>query len=250
GIDMVIGVAATDDEGTPASFSNYGSCVNISAPGQRLYSTKTNGNYGTMTGTSMSAPLVAGVAGLYKALHPNATASEIIAAVSSGEAFTGSQATTWTNNYKSKLDAAKVMGVPTTQTPVITNPTPQASGSSGGGGGGGDSGGGGGGGGGEESQPAPKKKGAVKGIKVYISAADRKAPDFIQNATVPVVVDRLFTQVFGRKLTPIESTFWKLRARSDKATETKLKGAMAFFKVKGKTYDPKLLPALPTKKKK
>jgi hypothetical protein len=82
-------------------------------------------------------------------------------------------------------------------------------------------GGGGGGGGGEEPQPAPKKKGTVKGIVYTISAADRKAPDFIKNTTVPVVVERLFFQVFGRKLSPIESTFWKLRARSDLPAQKK-----------------------------
>lgn len=68
-----------------------------------------------------------------------------------------------------------------------------------------------------------------------VPAADLKAPDYILFARVPLIVEQLFAQVFGRKITPAESVCWKLRARSDKATLSKLKGAMAFHKGKGST---------------
>lgn len=81
--------------------------------------------------------------------------------------------------------------------------------------------------------PTPKKP-AVLGI----STTDRKATDFIPNKLVPVVVERIFGGVFGtgRKIDPRESDYWKFRARTDKATESKLKGAMYFLKGKGFTY--------------
>lgn len=94
----------------------------------------------------------------------------------------------------------------------------------------------GGGGGGEEPQPEAKK-GQVKGVvsPLCTRAKDGKAKDFIQNAAVPAIVDRLFTSVFNRKIIHAESTYWKGRARCDKATETKLIGAMQFHKSRGVT---------------
>lgn len=82
---------------------------------------------------------------------------------------------------------------------------------------------------------ADKPAGKVAGATIKISAADRKAPDFIQNQTVPTAVERLFFQIWGRKITHKESVYWKARARSDKATESKLFGAMAWHKLRGRT---------------
>lgn len=70
--DHVIAVAATDRDDTKANFSNYGTWVDISAPGVGIVSTylTSKGEYASMSGTSMASPLVAGVAALVKALHP------------------------------------------------------------------------------------------------------------------------------------------------------------------------------------
>jgi thermitase len=59
-----IAVAATDPSDIKASFSNYGSWVDVAAPGVDIFSTLNQGQYGYKSGTSMSAPLVAGLAGL------------------------------------------------------------------------------------------------------------------------------------------------------------------------------------------
>ncbi len=113
---------------------------------------------------------------------------------------------------------------------VVACPTPAPAPSSDNGGS--SSGGGGGGGGSEEpqSQPKPVKKvGQVKGITTVKGVAT------IVNKNVPSVIDRLFRQVFVRKITPQESTYWKKRARTDKRTEVSLMGTMQWYKAHGTT---------------
>ena len=56
----VMAVAATDAEDRRADFSNYGTFVDISAPGIDLYSAFPNGGAAIWSGTSMAAPLVSG----------------------------------------------------------------------------------------------------------------------------------------------------------------------------------------------
>ena len=60
-------VAASDKTDTRATFSNFGSCVEVYAPGVAITSTWLNGGTNTISGTSMASPHVAGVAALYKA---------------------------------------------------------------------------------------------------------------------------------------------------------------------------------------
>ncbi|MDR4491479.1 MAG: S8 family serine peptidase [Candidatus Nitrosocosmicus sp.] len=60
-----------------ASFSNYGSDVDIAAPGTKIYSTYKGNSYATMSGTSMASPHVAGAAALYMADNPGASPSEV-----------------------------------------------------------------------------------------------------------------------------------------------------------------------------
>ncbi len=72
---------------TFASFSNFGSAVDIGAPGVNILSTKLGGGYTTMSGTSMASPHVAGAAALYISTLPGAAWTAVRnALVNGGEA--------------------------------------------------------------------------------------------------------------------------------------------------------------------
>ncbi|KAB2915944.1 MAG: S8 family serine peptidase [Bacteroidetes bacterium] len=75
--DGVIAVASTDINDNKSSFSNYGTWVDVSAPGSRIRSTIATGSYSTFDGTSMATPMVAGLLGLMKSHNPNMTNAQL-----------------------------------------------------------------------------------------------------------------------------------------------------------------------------
>ncbi|MGQ0467761.1 MAG: S8 family serine peptidase [Sporichthyaceae bacterium] len=78
-----ITVGATGRTDQRADFSNFGSCVDLFAPGEDILSADGTTDAGTtvLSGTSMASPHVAGVAAQWLELHPLATADELRAAV-------------------------------------------------------------------------------------------------------------------------------------------------------------------------
>ncbi|RSN64902.1 serine protease [Amycolatopsis sp. WAC 04182] len=75
-----ITVNATQSDDRRSTFSNYGSCTDIFAPGTSITSLRNGGGTQQMSGTSMATPHVAGAAAIYLTSNPSATP----AAVASG----------------------------------------------------------------------------------------------------------------------------------------------------------------------
>jgi len=112
-LDNIISVAAHDNNGFLANFSNYGEVsVDISAPGVDIFSTVPGmlleGGYAISSGTSMSAPHVTGVAAMLKSIAPDASYELIRKAILDGAVkshkLTGKVATSgYLNAYDSVI---------------------------------------------------------------------------------------------------------------------------------------------------
>src|SRR5437899_892786 len=75
----VMATAATDLLDQKAAFSNYGSYIFVDAPGVNIISAYPGGLYGIVSGTSFSAPAVAGTAALVESVQPTGVAASIAA---------------------------------------------------------------------------------------------------------------------------------------------------------------------------
>ena len=73
----VLSVAATDSKGQLASFSNYGSNIKVAAPGVDILSTFPQNTYSKLSGTSMAAPFVSGVASLVLSQNGGYSANQV-----------------------------------------------------------------------------------------------------------------------------------------------------------------------------
>ncbi len=76
-----IAVAATDSTDTLASFSQYGSWVDIAAPGVNILSTYPSNRYQSLSGTSMACPHVAGAAAVLWSHNPSLTNAQLRSAL-------------------------------------------------------------------------------------------------------------------------------------------------------------------------
>jgi hypothetical protein len=83
--DVVMGVASTNNQDQPSTFSNYGSqVVFVAAPGENVISAYPYGTYAACSGTSFSTPMVAGAAALaqsIRAANESQTANAVANAV-------------------------------------------------------------------------------------------------------------------------------------------------------------------------
>ena len=73
----MIAVAATDTADAKASFSSFGSFVQLSAPGTNLYTTNRSNGYVMQAGTSFSSPIAAAVGALVMAANPSLTGAQV-----------------------------------------------------------------------------------------------------------------------------------------------------------------------------
>jgi subtilisin family serine protease len=132
----VVGVAATDELDSPASFSNFGAPnVFVSAPGVDIYSTWP-GTYAWQDGTSMASPFVAGLAALRFGEHPESSPADVRRVLASTAAKVGGatygadpygtcDGCTWQPSYGyGRVDIASALAAATPPAPPPPPPPP------------------------------------------------------------------------------------------------------------------------------
>jgi subtilisin family serine protease len=80
-VTEAITVAASDENDGQASFSNFGSVVDLYAPGVDITSSWLDGGENTISGTSMATPHVVGAAALYLSANPTASPADVATAL-------------------------------------------------------------------------------------------------------------------------------------------------------------------------
>jgi len=100
----VISVAATTSIDTKASFSNFGSWIDISAPGSQIWSLLPNNSYGVKSGTSFAAPLVSAAAALLLSNNPSLTPAEVLSCLQSS----ADNIDVFNSNYTGLLGAGRL----------------------------------------------------------------------------------------------------------------------------------------------
>ncbi len=100
-----------DRDDTFADFSNYGSDVDLIAPGKCIWSTLPGNRYGYLSGTSMAAPHVTGAVALYKASRPRATPAEVRVALRAAGTQDWNTATDPDGIHEPLLDVARIVAL-------------------------------------------------------------------------------------------------------------------------------------------
>jgi subtilisin family serine protease len=126
-----LAVAGSDSSDRLYSWSDYGSWVDVAAPGC-AYTTQRSGGYWNFCGTSTATPIVAGVAGLMLAANPLATATQLEEALESSAVGIGSGVAYGRVDASRALAAVSTSGpapapTPTTSPTASPAPTPSAS---------------------------------------------------------------------------------------------------------------------------
>ncbi|RNI32035.1 choice-of-anchor D domain-containing protein [Rufibacter immobilis] len=106
--ENVIAVASSDQNDAKSTFSNYGTWVDISAPGTSILSTVvgadgSSGGYAAMSGTSMATPMVAGMVALMLSENPDLTPQAVLQIMRTTADPIGA-----TTQYEGKLGAGRI----------------------------------------------------------------------------------------------------------------------------------------------
>ena len=122
---LAITVGATNSSDQRASFSNYGTCLDIFAPGVNILSSWYTGDSaaGSLSGTSMASPHVAGVVALHLASSPSASPADVAASLNNA-ATTGTVSDTGSGSPNRLLYNLLGPAPTPTPTPTGTPPTP------------------------------------------------------------------------------------------------------------------------------
>lgn len=118
---QAITVGASTQSDVRASFSNFGSCLDVFAPGQEVLSAWLGGTYSLLNGTSMASPHVAGIAALYLQANPRLTPSEVESAIKNSS--TKGALISIGRNSPNSLAYSAAITAPPTPSPTTTTST-------------------------------------------------------------------------------------------------------------------------------
>ena len=119
--DAITCVSATDTNDVKTSWSSFGAYVDVAAPGLGIFTTTNGGGYGSVSGTSFSAPMTAGVYALMMAANPQLAPSQLDIALFSSTVDLGSAGKDSYYGY-GRIDAGKAVASVSNPTPVDSIP--------------------------------------------------------------------------------------------------------------------------------
>ncbi len=122
--DDVIVVGASDQNDAKASFSNYGSLVDLVAPGVSIYTSSNNGDsaYASVSGTSFACPITAGLCGLIWSRNPTLTPAQVESILRSSCEDLGTAGIDDTFGYGRINSYLALLATPGTGGPDVTPP--------------------------------------------------------------------------------------------------------------------------------
>lgn len=97
----ILVVGSTNSSDARSSYSSYGSCLDVVAPGESVFSTIPNNYTGYKSGTSMAAPHVAGLAALVLSVNPELTRSDVVSIIERTSQKIGSYSYSTTSGHPS-----------------------------------------------------------------------------------------------------------------------------------------------------
>jgi hypothetical protein len=115
--DNAVAISATEPGDAPASFSNFGSWIDLAAPGDNILTTSSGGGYSSWYGTSFSSPIAAATAALALSVNPGLTAKGLVQLLQQNSDDVGApgfdQSFGWgrVNAYRVALAAASTISV-------------------------------------------------------------------------------------------------------------------------------------------
>jgi thermitase len=129
-----LATAATDSSDKKASWSSYGSWVDVAAPGVDIYSSFPNHpysinkslNYDYASGTSMATPQVAGLAGLLFGYNLGLTNSQVRSAIETYADDIAGTGTYWSQGRINAYRSLSALAAPTSTPSPTSTPTPGA----------------------------------------------------------------------------------------------------------------------------
>ena len=125
GFSETLSVGAVTSNLVLAGFSNYGTTIDVVAPGQGIWSTRIGGGYSNFGGTSASAPFVSALAALVLAAHPDWRPAQVRSALVNSARDLGQPG--WDQYYGSGLiDAGAALQIETASTARLLIPAMDA----------------------------------------------------------------------------------------------------------------------------